>query len=43
MLYFVLITIHMLVMLNVPLSEENLLRKIFIDLINVSENNHGSP
>ena len=30
-------------MLNVPLSEENLLRKIFLDLINVSENNHGYP
>ena len=43
LLYFVLIIIYMLVMLNVPLSEENLLRKIFLDLINVSENNHGYP
>ena len=30
-------------MLNVLLSEENLVRKIFIDLINVLENNHGYP
>ena len=30
-------------MLNVPLSEENLLREIFLDLTNVSENNHGYP